>query len=125
MNLTTKTTTIGLAAAAASAVLLRGAVGTGVLAGYLAGAAVTGACLARQRRVLERAPRRALHTMVEGFLAKLAAIVLLILAILLVPGLRQRCDLAATLVAFGGAVLLVLLPGTVENARLLRERRAA
>ena len=125
MNLTTKTTSIGLAAALAAAAVARGSVGTGILVGFLAGAAVTGACLARQRRVLETAPRRALQTMVEGFLAKLAAIVLLTLAILLVPGLRDRCDLAATLVAFGAAVLVVLLPGTAENARLLRERRAA
>lgn len=124
MNLTTLTTSLGLAAAASLAALLRGAPGTGVLTGYAAGAALTSALLLRQRRVLAVAPRRALQTMVEGFLAKLAAIVALTAAILLVPGLRARCDLAATLIAFAAAVLIVLLPGTFENARILRERRA-
>lgn len=124
MNLTTLTTSLGLVAAASLAALLRGAPGMGVLTGYVAGAAVTSALLVRQRRVLASSPRRALQTMVEGFLAKLGAIVALTAAILLVPGLRDRCDLAATLVAFGAAVLIVLLPGTFENARLLRERRA-
>jgi hypothetical protein len=124
MNLTTLTTSLGLVAAASLAALYRGATGMGVLTGYVAGAAVTSAMLLRQRRVLATAPRRALQTMVEGFLAKLGAMVALTAAILLVPGLRARCDLACALLAFGAAVLLVLLPGTFENARILRERRA-
>src|SRR5262249_14350415 len=124
MNLTTLTTSLGLVAAASLAALLRGAPGTGVLAGYVAGAAGASALRLRQRRELSGAPPRALQTMVEGFLAKLAAIVALTAAILLVPGLRARCDLASCLLAFGAAVLIVLLPGTFENARILRERRA-
>jgi hypothetical protein len=120
MNLTTLTTSLGLAAAASLAALLRGAHGVGVLAGYVAGAGVTSALLVRQRRVLSVAPKRALQTMVEGFLAKLVAIVGLTAVILLVPGLRERCDLAYALLAFGAAVLIVLLPGTFENARILR-----
>ena len=124
MNLTTITTSLGLVAAASLAVALRGAPGMGVLTGYLAGAAVTSSFLLRQRRVLRETPRRALQTMVEGFLAKLAAIVVATAVILAVPGLRDRCDLASFLLAFAAAVLLVLLPGTFENARILRERRA-
>jgi len=124
MNLTTLTTTLGLAAAASLALALSGSTGTGLMAGYLAGAAVTGACLLRQRRILHRAPRRALQSMVEGFLAKLGAVVALTAVILFVPGLRERCDLASFLLAFAAAALLVLFPGTIENARVLRERRA-
>jgi hypothetical protein len=62
--------------------------------------------------------------MVEGFLAKLGAIVVATAVILAVPGVRARCDLASFLLAFAAAVLLVLLPGTFDNARILRERRA-
>jgi hypothetical protein len=124
MNLTTLTTSLGLVAAASLAVALRGAPGMGVLTGYLAGAAVTSTFLLRQRRVLRESPRRALQTMVEGFLAKLGAIVVATAVILAVPGVRARCDLASFLLAFAAAVLLVLLPGTFDNARILRERRA-
>jgi amino acid permease len=124
MNLSTLTTSIGLAAAGFLAISMGGAHGTGVLAGYLSGAAITGFCLVRQRRVLRTAPQRALQTMVEGFLGKLGGVVVGTLAILFVPGLRNVLDLASFLLAFAAAVLLVLLPGTFENARILRERRA-
>jgi hypothetical protein len=117
MNLTTLSTLLGLAGAALVAYRLGGAHGTGVIAGYLGGASLSLALVARQRRVLERAPQRALQTMVEGFLAKLAAI-------LFVPALRERCDLASFLLAFGAAALLALFPGTFENARRMKERRA-
>ena len=68
MTLTTRITLIGLAAAAVLAWSLGGARGAGTIAGYLAGASVTGFALARQRQVLRTAPQRALQTMVEGFL---------------------------------------------------------
>ena len=123
MNLTTPTTLLGLAGAALVAYRLGGSHGTGVLAGYLGGAALSLALVARQRRVLETAPKRALQTMVEGFLAKLAAVVLATLAILFVPGLRESCDLASFLLAFGAAAVIALLPGTWANAKVLRERR--
>ena len=124
MNLTNLLTLAGLAGAALLAFRRGGAQGTGVLAGYLGGAALTGALLARQRRVLVSAPQRALQSLVEGFLAKLAAVVLATLAILFVPGLREACNLATFLLAFAAAVLCVLLPGTYENARILKQRRA-
>jgi hypothetical protein len=61
--------------------------------------------------------------MVESFLVKLVAIVLSTSALLLVPALRAALDWRAFLVGFAGAVLVVLLPGTWENAELMRERR--
>jgi hypothetical protein len=120
MNLTTLSTFLGLAGAALVAFRLGGAHGTGVIAGYLGGAALSLSLVARQRRVLETSPQRALQSMVEGFLAKLAAVVLATLAILFVPGLRERCDLASFLLAFGAAAVIALLAGTWANARTLR-----
>ena len=120
MNFTTLSTLLGLAGAALLAFRLGGAHGTGVVAGYLGGAALTLALVGRQRRVLATAPQRALQTMVEGFLAKLASVVLATLAILFVPGLRERCDLASFLLAFGAAAVIALLAGTWANARVLR-----
>ena len=120
MNLTTLSTLLGLAGAALVAYRVGGAHGTGVIAGYLGGASLALALVARQRRLLATAPQRALQTMVEGFLAKLAAVVLATLAILFVPGLRQGCDLACFLLAFGAAAVIALLAGTWANARVLR-----
>jgi len=120
MNLTSLSTLLGLAGAALLAFRLGGPHGTGVIAGYLGGAALTLALVARQRRVLEASPQRALQSMVEGFLAKLAAVVLATLGILFVPGLRERCDLASFLLAFGAAAVIALLAGTWANARTLR-----
>jgi hypothetical protein len=120
MNLTNLSTLLGLAGAALVAYRLGDAHGTGVIAGYLAGASLSLALVSRQRRVLATRPQRALQTMVEGFLAKLAAVVLATLAILLVPALRQGCDLASFLLAFGAAAVIALLAGTWANARVLR-----
>jgi len=124
MTLTTLSTLAGLAAALALAAALGGAEGTGVLAGFLAGAAVTGACLLRQRRVLRAAPSRALRSMIEGFLVKLGAVVVVVLAFVLFPVVRELLDVRSFFLAFAGSILLVLFAGTYDNARVLRERRA-
>jgi hypothetical protein len=123
MNLTILTTSIGLAAAAGLALSRGGAGGRGVIAGFVVGAAVAGASVVRQRRVLRATPGRALQTMVEGFLAKLAAVVVAAVALALIPPLRERVEPGSFLLAFGGAVLLVLVPGTFDNARVLGEKR--
>jgi hypothetical protein len=124
MTLTTLTTSIGLAAAVALAAWLGGAPGSGVLAGFCVGAAVTGWGVLRQRRVLRSYPQHAMRTMVEGFLAKLALVAVAAVLFVLVPALRQAADWRSFLLAFAAAVLLVLLPGTFDNARILKERRA-
>jgi hypothetical protein len=122
MTLTTRITLIGLAAAALLAWSLGGARGAGTIAGYLAGASITGFALARQRHVLRSAPERALQTVVEGFLLKLAAIVLAALVLATVPAVRERIDLVSFFLAFAVAALLILFPGTASNARILRGR---
>ena len=122
MTLTTRITLIGLAAAMLLAWRLGGARGAGTIAGYLAGASITGFALARQRHVFRTAPQRSLHTMVEGFLLKLAGIVLAVIVLATVPGARERVDLLSFCLAFAVAALLALFPGTWSNARVLRER---
>jgi hypothetical protein len=92
----------------------------GVLAGFLAGAALTGALLVRQRRVLRDTPSRELRSMVEGFLVKLAGVVVLVLGFVVFPGLRQAADMRAFCLALVASILLVLFTGTVDNARVLR-----
>lgn len=124
MTLTTLSTLAGLAAALSLAAWLGGAEGTGVLTGFLAGAAVTGACLLRQRRVLRAQPSRALRSMVEGFLVKLAAVVAVVLCFVVFPVVRETADLRAFFLAFAGSILLVLFTGTVDNARILRGAKA-
>jgi hypothetical protein len=124
MTLTTLSTLAGLGAALSLAFWLGGAEGTGVLTGYLAGASVTGACFVRQRRIVSERPDRALRSMVEGFLAKLGAVVAVVLAFVLFPALREIADLRTFLLAFTGSMLLLLFTGTFDNAQLLRERRA-
>ena len=123
MSLTTTATLIGLGASLFVAWRLGGALGAGASAGFVVGAAVTGWGIVRQRRVIASRPGRALQALVEGFLAKLAVIVLATLALVLVPPLGAALDWRAFLVAFAAAVLIVLLPGTWENAGLFRERR--
>lgn len=121
MTLTNLSTLAGLAAALSLAAWLGGAEGTGVLAGFLAGAAVTGACLVRQRAILRATPQRALRSMVEGFLIKLAAVVIAVLLFVVFPTIRQAADLRAFFLAFAASILLVLFAGTYDNARVLRE----
>ena len=124
MTLTTLSTLAGLAAAISLAAFLGGAEGTGVLTGYLAGAAVTGACFVRQRRILRERPDRALRSMIEGFLVKLGAVVAVVLAFVVFPALREVADLKTFFLAFAGSMLLLLFTGTFENAQSLRGRRA-
>lgn len=124
MTLTTLSTLAGLAAALSLAAWLGGAEGTGVLTGFLAGAAVTGACLLRQRKVLREMPSRALRSMVEGFLVKLAATVVVVLCFVIFPAVREAADLRTFFLAFAGSMLLVLFTGTFENAQILRGRGA-
>jgi hypothetical protein len=78
----------------------------------------------RQRRILRASPGRALRSMVEGFLAKLVVVVAAVLAFVVFPGLREAADLRAFFLAFAGSILIVLLTGTFDNARVLRGERA-
>ncbi len=124
MTLTATASLIGLAAAALLAWRLGGSVGAGVLAGFLGSCAVTGWGILRQRRVLSSAPERALRVMVESFLVKLVLVLVATLGLLFIPSVRAVLDAAAFLLAFAGGVLVVLVSGTIDNAKILKTRRA-
>lgn len=116
-------TSSGLIGSGLFAWLYGGAIGAGVVTGFLAGAAVTAWGVVRQRRAIPTDPGRAMRILVEGFLVKLAAVTCFALVLGLVPRLRGALDWRAFVVAFGAAALVVLFPGTAENARLLTRGR--
>jgi hypothetical protein len=123
----TKTTWFALLAPAAAAALawgLGGARGVGVLAGALAAAAVTLVGVARQRKSLERSPRRLAAAMAEGFLLKLGVLLGCALLLRFVEPLAARADWQSFVLAFAATALIVLLPGSLEAARLAQGGRA-
>ena len=124
MILTVLTTVIGFATAALCAQAVGGSRGAGIVAGFVAGTLVAAVCVGWQRNVVRTAPERALNTLVLGFLVKLAVVVVAALAFVVSSALRETLQPGTFLLAFGGASLCVLLPGTVENARLLRGESA-
>ncbi len=124
MTLTATASLVGLAVAALVAWRLGGPAGTGVLAGFLGASAITGWGILRQRRVLSSAPERALRVMVESFLVKLALVLVATLALLFIPSVRAVLDAAGFLLAFAGGALVILVAGTIDNARILKARRA-
>src|SRR5262249_58146028 len=102
MTLTTTAMLLGLALAAVVSWQLDGAARNGALAGATLGAAVTAWGLARQRRMIRTHPAGALRALVEGFLVKLAVIVVATLVLLLTP-LRAALHLGAFPLAFSAA----------------------
>lgn len=124
MTLTTTTTLVGLAAACASAWALGGRLGTGAVAGYLAGACVAGLALLAQRRLAASArPQMLAPSVMLGFLLKAFALLTLTLAVRYVAPLAQIADARSFLFGCGGAILLVLAPATLETLRALGPRR--
>ena len=123
MTLTTITTLIGLAISGALAWTLGGRVGTGALAGYLAGAFVAGLALLAQRRLANARPELIAASVMAGFLIKAFAMLALTLTVRYVPALADRLDAVAFLLGFAGAALLILGPATFETLRTLDARR--
>jgi hypothetical protein len=62
--------------------------------------------------------------MVEGFLAKLAVLLFGALAFRGIDQLAARIDSKAFLLTFVSVALVILIPGTIESARILSARRA-
>jgi hypothetical protein len=120
MTLLSAVTLLGFLAACVSAWSLGGALGGGILAGYLLGAALTTLGSLHQRQVLARAPERALAALTASFLAKLAALLLGGLALRFLPAVGERLDWRSFLVAFAAAVVLLLPVGTLGAVRVLR-----
>lgn len=124
MSLTTTTTLALLALAAGVAWYLGGREGTGVLAGFLAGASIAGLSLALQRRIAEKKPRFLMHAVFAGFLLKAFALLGATLIVAYVPPIARVCDPVMFLIAFAGAALLILLPATLDTLRIVTAKRA-
>jgi hypothetical protein len=95
-----------------------------VIAGGLLAASATVFGLAWQRHVLRTDPARALGAMGAAFLLKLAALGLGAAGLRYVEPASARADWQGFALAFVAMAVVVLIPGTFDNARLLREKRA-
>jgi hypothetical protein len=119
MSLSTLTTLTLAALAASVAWYLGGTLGTGVVAGFLAGSSVAGLVLFAQQKVARSRPSYVLHAVMGGFLAKASAMMTLTLLVRYVPALEERCDPRTFLIAFAAAAIGILLPGTIDTLRLV------
>jgi hypothetical protein len=124
MNLTTTTTVALLALAAGVAWYLGGREGTGVLAGFLAGATTAGTSLALQRHIAREKPRFIVHAVFAGFLLKAFVMLGATLIVAFVSPISRVCDPVMFLIAFAGAALLILLPATLDTLRIVAPKRA-
>lgn len=114
---------LGLTAAVSVAWRYGGALGAGVLAGYLLGAALALLGVMYQRHVMTHRPERAMHAGVVAFLFQLGAIVAFALALRYVEPVAARLDWRGFLVAFAAAANLILPLGTLDAVRVLKEKR--
>lgn len=101
---------------------LGGPAGAGVVLGYCLGAGLAGLSALYTRHVLRTRPARALQAAVFGFLVKLATLVAGALAFRFLEPVAARADYRTFLIAFAGAVALVLPLGTWVA---LRDRSSA
>lgn len=123
MNASTVGALIGLAAALAVGWTLSGSAGNGVVLGYLAGALVTGATLVWQRHELAHRPERLLMTALTGFSIKLAVVLGGALCLRYLEPAAALFDWKSFLIAFPASAILILIPGTIDNVRMLSTQR--
>lgn len=125
MNLTSITTLAGLALAVGIGWSLGGSQGTGVLAGFCAGASVAGLCLLLQRKAALHRPQLLLQAVLAGFLIKAFALLVLTLLVRYYAPLAAVCDALSFLLAFAGSALVILVPATLDTLRLVEGRKTA
>ncbi len=101
-----------------------GALGGGVLTGFVVGAGLTGLGFLYQRHVLATRPERTLQAAGVGFLVKLAALLLGALAFRFVEPAGARVDWRAFVIAFAAAVALLLPLATWLAVQEQRQRNA-
>ena len=114
--------TVGAVAAAVVAWRLGGTLGTGVLAGYLLGAGVSGLGVLYQRHTLMVRPERMMQAVVVGFLAKLVFLFGATLVFRFVDAAAARADWRSFLAAFGVAVAIVLPLGSLDVVSFQKRR---
>lgn len=119
MTLTTPTTLALTALAAGTAWYLGGPLGTGVAAGFLAGATSAGLVLHVQCRIALSRPAYVLHAVMGGFLFKAAVMMVLTLIVRYVPAIGAQCDPRSFLLAFAAAAIGILGPATIDTLRLV------
>ena len=111
-----------LVVALACAQRFGGALGGGVIAGYLLGAGLAGLCVLYTLHLLSTRPERVLAGQVLGFLVLLASLLLGVLSFRFVPPAAERADWRAFAISFAVAGMLVLVIGTMEAVRGRRGR---
>lgn len=111
-----------LAVALLCASRLGGALGNGVLAGYLLGAGLSGLSFLYLRHVLATRPARVLQANVTGFLVKLGALLFGALAFRFIEPVGARADWRSFVIAYAAAVALVLPLATWAALQEQRER---
>jgi hypothetical protein len=116
-------TLAGLALAAGIAWRIGGALGTGVLGGYLVGAFLSAFGVAWQNHLLRTNPAKVFTATVSVFLLKLAVLLGAALAFRYVEAASAQVEWRAFLVAFAAGVVLVLAIGSLDTLRILKERR--
>jgi len=114
-----------LGVALACALRFGGALGGGVLAGFLLGAGLSGLSVLYQVHLLATRPERAMAGSVMGFLVLLAALLLGALSFRFVEPAAERIDWRSFLVTFAIAGALVLPLGAFEAVRHQRRRGGA
>jgi hypothetical protein len=91
-----------------------GALGRGILLGALLGAAVAGATMLAEKRLLQSRPERMFHALGAGFLAKLLLVVAVGCGLRFAEPLIPLADWRGFLVAFPLACLIVIATGVFE-----------
>lgn len=112
---------VALAVAGPVAWQLGGTLGFGVLAGFLCGASVAGLGVAWQQHVVRTRPEKVYSAHVLAFLFKLGAVLCGALVFRFVEQAAARVDWRSFLVTFAAAVLVVMVAGAFDTARVLRE----
>jgi len=120
----TLVTLAGLVLATAIGWSLGGRMGTGVVGGYLLGALIAALGVAWQNHLLRTNPKKVFAASVGVFLLKLAVLLMAAIAFRYIEAAAAQVDWRAFLVAFAGAVLLVLAIGSLDTLRVLKQRRS-
>ena len=93
------------------------ALATGVIAGYLFGAAIALWGVAYQKHVARTRPENVWIAFGASFFAKLAGIGVGPMIVFLFPAMAEHMNAGAFVIAYGFAALIALLLGTAEVAR--------
>ena len=93
---------------------------TGVIAGYLFGAAVALWGLAYQKHIARTRPAQLWVAYGAAFFTKFAGLAVGPLLVFCFPSLGERMDWRAFMISYGFAAVIALLLGTAEVARALK-----